>query len=837
MKQLLKTLVFFVFCASIAFAATKTLQGDTWKSNDLSKTFTPPAASDTLVGRDSTDTLTNKTLTSPVFTTPALGTPSSGVLTNATGLPLTTGVTGTLPITNGGTGQTTASAGFDALSPMTTAGDLIYGGVSGTGTRLPIGANGEILTLSAGLPVWSAAPATGVTSVDMSVPTFLSVSGNPITTSGTLAVTLSGTALPLTSGGTGQTTASASFDALSPMTTGGDLIYGGSSGTGTRLANGTAGQFLMSNGTTLAPTWGDAALTAQGQSEGSGVTSTTIKVPYDQFTTTGSSERLIETGNNNLLLNPSFEHSTYGTSWSALGSTTPAAETTVIRHGKKSVKLTLAAQSGLFWFQNVTPTIQMSGMNLEHYFRVKTSTSGVQVCPLNTGAVVGVCTDVLTDDVWHEYPINYPGPSSGSVGVGLYSPSGSTGDVYADDAYVGVARNIGTVAQAESVLIAYRNSTNQTISSASATKVQWNATSKDPYNGMDTTTNFRYTIKKDGSYQIVMAYLTASHATEQHDAAIYKNGAAVCLSGSNDAVTREKVTCQLDLVVNDYIEVFADSAADTSYDIVAGSQYSYLNINYFPSQSQTAVRMDQSNYDWTLYTPTYTGWGTVSTTAVYHKRVGQNLYLKVDFLAGTLTGVNQLLELPTGLAINTTVIGAQAVPIGVLGSSGNTATIYGLVKSGDTTHIGFGIQTNAFQTLTSGTYSATTISGTLGPIPITGWTENQNAPLLVGGVTSSSTGLTRIESATVSAAGVVVEGTGDWISGNCAVSGTSNNIRTCTFTASIFSAAPICTVTETSGFRYIYQNAISSSSIAIGSGDSTATPTAYPFNLICVGPR
>jgi hypothetical protein len=136
----------------------------------------------------STGSGNNVLSTSPTLVTPILGTPTSGTLTNATGLPLTTGVTGTLPATNGGTGQSSF-----------VVGDLFYANTTTTLAKLSIGSSGQVVTVAGGVPTWAtpSAPGTG---------TVTSVAGtgtaNGLTLSGTVTssgnITLSGSVTSLT---------------------------------------------------------------------------------------------------------------------------------------------------------------------------------------------------------------------------------------------------------------------------------------------------------------------------------------------------------------------------------------------------------------------------------------------------------------------------------------------------------------------------------------------------------------------------------------------------------------------------------------------------------------
>lgn len=100
-----------------------------------------------------------------------------------------------------------------------------------------------------------------------------------------------------------------------------------------------------------------------------------------------------------------------------------------------------------------------------------------------------------------------------------------------------------------------------------------------------------------------------------------------------------------------------------------------INVYRFPRDSAiSTVASKTGDYDWTSYTPVFEGFGTPTGVQFFHKRIGDTLYVRGSFVAGTVSATPGTIGIPSGLAIDTTKIASTRSNVALLSLMTQEAT-------------------------------------------------------------------------------------------------------------------------------------------------------------------
>lgn len=246
----------------------------------------------------------------------------------------------------------------------------------------------------------------------------------------------------------------------------------------------------------------------------------------------------------------------------------------------------------------------------------------------------------------------------------------------------------------------------------------------------------------------------------------------------------------------------------------------------------------QTDYGRTPYTPTFTGWGTVSNISCFHERKAAFLVIDCKFTAGTATATEARVSLPNGLSSASTIptleYAGDMVRAGVL--AGRDLVL----REPSVGYLTFGISVSSISGLAkqNGNAFASSIAYSFSArVPIQGWEETQRAATYAGSVTSASGSSLKHEAARITcsstASAVVSTSTSGW-----ATPSNTANAGQCTVALTGFRSEPWCNCTmigptgSASNTCFIF--AISSSSLSIARIASGAGANG-DVELMCSG--
>jgi hypothetical protein len=592
----------------------------------------------------------------------------------------------------------------------------------------------------------------------------------------------------------------------------------------------------------------------KGQQQSTTLYSNVLQGQNNLVTNMGGINALLETGNKNILTNPSFEHATFSTGWTNSAGTFTA-DTVVEVDGLKAAKLVLSSQTMSLTQSSTLYASQFAdGIQGLALVRVKSDVA-LKVCSIQAGTVsTSNCVNVQANNKWGLYRVPMILGAT-SNGVSIASTGAVSGTVYIDDAFVGAVDLQGVT-----------NSIGPWISFTPTGSFTTNTTYSGFYRQVGTDLEVTATLSFSGAPNVagLSVNLPSGFTIDTGKAPtvigtgrgydpginVYEMSIAVANSTAVSVVRKEISTTY---VVNN-----TPANATTPFAIGNADFYS-LSYKVPVTQFSNAISVYSStnaDTDWAscgLTGAAFTGFGSsVPTPALQCKRQGSDLLIKGTFQAGTTpTAVEARMALPTWNGVQLVSANSSIIPrvqlAGNLTINLANTTFFGeyVLIEASVPYVTFALQSSVANADTKATGANLSGTGNFhsinARIPIEGW---QGSNIIVGSFSglescADTYQCTDTFSAFIDISGNVSNENVDWLNGNCS---TSAGVFTCGLKTGLSGAGANlttgmnCNITAgaaTSAVTFVATEVRSSTTTQIVYGTNNTTDFAHPVYISC----